>query len=85
MSDATAAIGIARRRGLGKVRHLAVADLWMQDRIRKGDFKLEKIAGAENPADMLTKHVARDLLQKHMATFRLYLEEGRADSAPEIP
>ena len=85
MSDAMAAIGIARRRGLGKVRHLAVADLWMQDRIRKGDFKLEKIAGAENPADMLTKHVARDLLQKHMVTLGLFLEDGRADSAPEIP
>ena len=39
LTDATAAIGICRRRGLGKVRHLATADLWMQDRIRKGDFK----------------------------------------------
>ena len=27
-SDASAAIGICKRRGLGKVRHLAVADLW---------------------------------------------------------
>ena len=71
MSDATAAIGISRRRGLGKVRHLATADLWMQDRIRKGDFSLEKIAGADNPADMLTKHVARDLISKHMSTFGL--------------
>ena len=26
-TDATAAIGICRRRGLGKIRHLAVADL----------------------------------------------------------
>ena len=53
-SDATAAIGISRRRGLGKVRHLATADLWVQDRVRKNDFRLEKILGAENPADMLT-------------------------------
>ena len=30
-SDATAAIGIARRRGLGKLRHLDVEDLWVQD------------------------------------------------------
>ena len=42
MSDATAAIGISRRRGLGKVRHLATADLWMQDRIRKGDLPLTR-------------------------------------------
>ena len=85
MTDATAAIGICRRRGLGKVRHLAAADLWMQDRIKKGDFKLDKIAGSENPADMLTKHVPRELMVKHMATLGLYYEEGRAESAPALP
>ena len=84
MTDATAAIGIARRRGLGKVRHLATADLWIQDRIRKKDFALKKIAGSENPADMLTKHVDRNLLHKHMKTLSLRLEGGRAESAPSI-
>ena len=85
MSDATAAIGISRRRGLGKVRHLATADLWMQDRIRKGDFSLEKIIGSDNPSDMLTKHVDGALLSKHMTTLGLYFEDGRAESAPTIP
>jgi hypothetical protein len=85
MSDATAAIGISRRRGLGKVRHLATADLWMQDRIRKGDFDLQKILGTENPSDMLTKHVTKDIIEKHMVTLGLSYEEGRADSAPSIP
>ena len=85
MSDATAAIGISRRRGLGKVRHLATADLWIQDRIRKGDFKLEKVLGADNQSDMLTKHVDRMLLSKHMAKLGLFCEEGRAESAPAIP
>ena len=83
--NATAAIGISRRRGLGKVRHLATADLWMQDRIRKGDFTLEKILGADNPSDMLTKHVSRDLISKHMTTLGLSYEDGRAESAPTIP
>ena len=31
-SDATAAIGIARRRGMGKVRHLDVTDLWIHEK-----------------------------------------------------
>ena len=84
MTDATAAIGIARRRGLGKVRHLATADLWIQDRIRKKDFALKKIPGSENPADMLTKHVDRSLMQKHMTNLGLHLESGRAASAPSI-
>ena len=85
LTDATAAIGICRRRGLGKVRHLATADLWMQDRIRKGDFKLVKVAGSENPADMLTKHVDKPLLLKHTGTLGLSYESGRAASAPAIP
>ena len=36
-SDATAANGIAKRRGLDKVRHLHTSDLWIQDRVRNGD------------------------------------------------
>ena len=39
---ATAAIGICRRRGLGKLRHLAVSDLWVQDKVRTGDLDLMK-------------------------------------------
>ena len=84
MTDATAAIGICRRRGLGKVRHLATADLWVQDRLRKRDFSLEKIPGSENPSDMLTKHVDRTLLHKHMSKLGLVYESGRAISAPSI-
>ena len=84
MTDATAAIGIARRRGLGKVRHLATADLWVQDRIKKKDFALKKVAGSDNPADILTKHVDKVLMQRHMKTLGLRLEGGRAESAPTI-
>ena len=84
MTDATAAIGIARRRGLGKVRHLATADLWIQDRIRKKDFGLEKVPGCDNPADILTKNVGRDILLKHMNNLGLVYESGRAECAPSI-
>ena len=56
-SDATAAIGIARRKGLGKIRYLDVTDLWIQDKIRSGQMKLDKILGTENPSDALTKFV----------------------------
>ena len=84
LTDATAAIGICRRRGLGKIRHLAVSDLWVQDRLRRGDFTLTKIPGLENPADLLTKHVPREVLQKHMAFLGLHAEDGRAATAPTL-
>ena len=34
LTDATAAIEICRRRRLGKLRHLHIADLWVQYRLR---------------------------------------------------
>ena len=58
-SDATAAIGIARRKGLGKIRHLDVTDLWIQDKVRSKLIGLKKILGTDNPADIFTKYVDR--------------------------
>ena len=84
LTDATAAIGICRRRGLGRIRHLHVADLWVQDRLRKKDFSLTKIPGSSNPADILTKHVSRDIMHQHMNSMGLISETGRAQSAPTI-
>ena len=84
MSDATAAIGITRRRGLGKIRHLATADLWVQDHLRSGDFALKKVPGCDNVADILTKHVDRPTLQRHLKTLGLVAEQGRASLAPKI-
>jgi hypothetical protein len=81
-TDATAAIGMCRRRGLGKVRHLDVADLWAQDKVRTGAVMLVKIAGAENPADIMTKHVDRTLLVKHLAKLNMVELSGRAECAP---
>ena len=84
LTDVTAAIGICRRRGLGKIGHLATADLWVQDRVRRGDFKLTKVQGSENPSDILTKHVTRDIMMKHMRRMGILSESGRAKSAPTI-
>ena len=83
-SDSSAAIGISRRRGLGKIRHLAVGDLWVQERLRNGDFQLEKVLGSENPADVLTKFTEKPTLRHMLQKLNLTYEDGRADSAPQI-
>ena len=54
-SDATAAIGIARRKDLGKFHRLDVTDLWIQDKIKSEQIKLLKILGTENVADVFKK------------------------------
>ena len=81
-ADSSAAIGICRRTGIGKVRHLAVGQLWVQERVRSGDFSLHKVAGEQNPADLLTKPVPAELIRRHTASRGLVSESGRAESAP---
>ena len=56
-TDSSAAIGICRRQGCGKLRHFECTSLWIQQRIRHGKLEVRKIAGEENPADLYTKHL----------------------------
>ena len=82
-TDASAAIGICRRHGIGKVRHLAVGQLWAQERLRNGDFTLHKHPGDANQADLLTKHVPSELIQRHTLAAGLEFKTGRADGVPD--
>ena len=83
-SDATAAIGIARRRGLGKLRHLDVEDLWCQEKVRDKTIEISKVLGTDNPADVFTKYVDSATLQKALKRMGLNAEAGRAKSATGI-
>ena len=54
-TDSNAAKSFVNRRGLGKMRHLEIRDLWLQKEIREGKVEVHKVLGAENPADSMTK------------------------------
>ena len=41
-TDASAAKGIALRRGMGKLRHIEVNQLWVQDKVAKGEVNKQK-------------------------------------------
>ena len=82
-TDASAAKGIANRRGLGKVRHIAVNQLWIQDRIAKGDLTIIKVNGKENLADILTKHVNSEDIRVHLFRAGQFIQAGRHEIAPE--
>ena len=81
-SDATAAIGICKRKGIGKIRHLAVTDLWIQDKVRSKQLELVKILGTENPADVLTKYVSKAIMTAALAKLGLVPTDGRPACAP---
>ena len=64
MVDASAAIGIAMRRGLGKVRHIELNELWLQEQVARGRLSICKVDGRKNYADSLTKHCTSERIQQ---------------------
>ena len=43
--DSTAALGVVGRRGCGRMRHVRVGDLWLQEKREEGELKFQKILG----------------------------------------
>ena len=80
--DSSAAIGICKRTGVGKVRHLDTRLLWVQELVRDGTLEVVKIAGTINPADLMTKHLPADSISAHLIRLECFAREGRAEIAP---
>ena len=60
--DAAAALGILEHQGVGRVRHLDIGVLWLQEQQLRRVVELTKVLGTENPADLMTKHLAQYLV-----------------------
>ena len=65
--DSSAAKSMSARIGLGRVRHMEVKFLWLQEVVKDKRVEGKKIPGACNPADALTKpksyHEVAELLE----------------------
>ena len=59
LTDSSSAKAFASTRGLGRMRHLEVKDLWLQGLVENGRSKLQKVRGDVNPADVMTKYLDR--------------------------
>ena len=62
--ESSAAKAIASRSGVGRVRHLEVRFLLLQDAMARKRFAMKKINGKTNPADVLTKPLAHQVVQE---------------------
>ena len=84
LADSSAALGISNRSGIGKVRHLRIQALWVQEVRSTGRLGYKKVLGTLNPSDILTKHVPSELLDAHLKTLGMEVRGGRADAAPTL-
>ena len=62
-SDSSAGRSISLRKGTGKLRHLQVKYLWIQDALFEKRLVVEKVKGTENPADIGTKYLMAHEMQ----------------------
>jgi hypothetical protein len=66
LTDSSACQGICRRTGIGKVKHMAVQLLWLQDVARRGALVVKYVRGDANPADLMTKFLTRPVIDRHL-------------------
>ena len=83
-ANASAALGIVHRKGLGKVRHIDTNTLWVQQAARTKLIQCLKVLGTVNPADALTKHLTEAMRDQHMKRIKMTFETGRPLTAPKL-
>ena len=82
--DASAAVGIASRRGLGKQRHIELNELWLQDQVARGRMSIRKVNGKANFSDSLTKFCAADRRAQTIACTNHRAMAGRRALMPRL-
>ena len=63
--DASAAMGIAQRKGLGKIRHLHTQSLWMQDAVREKKTSSTQRPGLNTPPTCIPNILMPDMIKTH--------------------
>ena len=82
--DASAALGIINRRGLGKTRHIETGLLWIQQTAAEQRLKYYKVLGKENPADLYTKFLDAATTNIHTQKLGYIQVGGRSTEAPQL-
>ena len=80
-TDSSSAKGVALRRGVGKIRHLHLPLLWLQRRVAMKEIRVWKVAGSENEADIGTKALNGEAIDKILSRLHFVFESGQSQLA----
>ena len=75
--DSSAARGVLTRLGTGKLRHLELKHLWVQEVVARKEVEMHSISLQRNPADVLTH-------QSSLAEYRRCLRQLGLEFRPDI-
>ena len=82
--DASAALGVIQRKGIGKIRHLHTGSLWLQEQQLRNTVTFAKIKGTLNPADLFTKYLSKECIDRYCETIGATRQEGRSEQAAQL-
>ena len=82
-TDASTGKSMATRRGLGKVRHISINELWIQAKVAENIIAIV-LFFKFNPADLMTKYLSKEEIRQIMDGLMHRHSEGRSDAAPEL-
>ena len=79
--DSSAALGVVGRKGNGRLLHVRVGQLWIQQLAEEEELKFKKVAGVQNPADLCTKYLPGTKILDLLRRIGLRWAVGRAQSS----
>ena len=82
--DSSAALGVVSRKGNGKLRHVKIGMLWVQEKRESEELTFKKVAGAMNPADLMTKYLTQGVIDSHLERLKASTTEDRPEIAPKL-
>ena len=81
--DSSAALGVVNRKGNGKLRHIRVGQLWVQQMAEDEVIAYKKVNGKQNPADLCTKNLTQGIIDHGIAKVEMEIRAGRAEMGLE--
>ena len=82
--DSSAALAVVNRKGCGKLRHVRVGQLWVQQLAEEEDMSFRQVLAEETSADLCTKHLARIRIEKLILLISLYHRAGKAEEGLKV-
>ena len=80
----SAALAVVNRKGCGKLRHVRVGQLWVQEFAEEEEVQFRKVLGDDSPAELSTKYLTRIRMDKLIEIIHLRDKEGKAQEGLDI-
>lgn len=85
-SDSSLEIAAARRLGLGKMKHVSIIYVFVQELVRSGPVALVNLPTGCNPADIATNALDQLTIEKHLAACGVMVRTvNRAADKKDVP